>query len=132
MPLVSAKPVPANGTSKPLAAPVATEGARAAGGTVEVRFPIVRDINWSLPGQVLFVKDIRGYVFADAGFITDDHPNRVLRSWEHGDWRHSVGAGVRVDLYVMEIIPIPIGIEVAQPTDSRQPFTVRVTVGFSF
>ena len=35
MPLVSAKPVPANGTSKPRAAPVATEGARAAGTTFQ-------------------------------------------------------------------------------------------------
>jgi WD40 repeat protein len=107
-------------------------GDKAASGFFEIRFPIVRDINGSLPGQVLLLKDIRGYVFADAGFVTDDHPNRVLRRWYHPDWRHSVGGGVYAELWILENFPLPVGIEFAQPTDSRQPFTVRFTVGFSF
>ncbi|MEK7468201.1 MAG: DPP IV N-terminal domain-containing protein [Planctomycetota bacterium] len=107
-------------------------GEKVASGFLEVRFPIVRDINWSMPGQVFLLKDIRGYVFADAGFLTDDHPNRVLRRWYHPDWRHSVGGGVYAELWLLENFPIPIGLEFAQPTDSRQPFTVRLTVGFSF
>ncbi len=107
-------------------------GDKAASGFVEVRFPFARDINWSCPGQLFLLKDIRGYVFADAGFVTDDHPNRLLRSWNHPDWRHSVGGGVYAEIWVLESIPVPIGLEFAQPTDSRQPFSVRLTVGFSF
>ncbi|KAF0241090.1 MAG: WD40 domain-containing [Planctomycetota bacterium] len=107
-------------------------GDKAASGFLEVRFPIVRDINWSMPGQVFLLKDIRGYVFADAGFITDDHANRALRRWYHDDWRHSVGGGAYVELWLLETIPVPIGFEIAKPTDSHQPLTVRLTVGIAF
>src|SRR6185295_2819333 len=40
-------------------------GDKAAGGSVEVRFPIWRDINASAPGQLVLLKDVRAYVFAD-------------------------------------------------------------------
>ncbi len=107
-------------------------GDKAAGGFLEIRFPVVRDINWAFPGEIFLLKDIRAYVFGDAGFVTDDHPNRVLRSWNHADWRHSLGGGIYAEIWVLENIPVPIGLEFAQPTDSRQPFSVRLTVGFSF
>ncbi|MCC6739078.1 MAG: PD40 domain-containing protein [Planctomycetia bacterium] len=107
-------------------------GARAASGFLEVRFPIARGINWVFPGELFLLKDIRGYCFADVGFVTDDRPADLFRHANHPDWRHSVGGGFYAEFWILESLPVPIGLEFAQPTDSRQPFSVRLTVGFSF
>lgn len=108
------------------------EGRNAAGASAEIRFPLWRDINWSWPGQVLLVKDLRAYIFGDIGFASDDHAHEVIRTTGHPDWRHSVGAGLWTDIWVLEQFPVPLGLEFAQPTDSRQSLRVRLTLGFGF
>jgi hypothetical protein len=108
------------------------EGRNVAGASAEVRFPLWRDINWSTPGQFLLVKDLRGFVFADAGFATDHDAHQPMRRSGHPDWRHSVGGGIRVDLFALEKIPVPLTLQVAQPTDSHQRLRVSLLVGISF
>ncbi|MBI2921673.1 MAG: PD40 domain-containing protein [Planctomycetes bacterium] len=108
------------------------EGRNVCGASAEIRFPIWRDVNWSMPGQIFLLKDMRGYVFGDAGFATDDGAYLPMRHSGHPDWRHSVGGGLRVDLWLMEKLPVPITLEVAQPTDSHQRVKFTVGVGLSF
>jgi hemolysin activation/secretion protein len=112
--------------------PGRVEGRNAAGVSAEIRFPIWRDINWTFPGQLFLLKDVRAYVFGDLGFITDDHAHNTARTTGHPDWRHSVGGGVRTDIWLLEVLPVPVGIEVAQPTDSHQSLRVSLTIGISF
>ena len=107
-------------------------GRNALAASVEYRFPIWRDINWATPGQIFLIKDLRGYVFGDIGYVTDDNAHRPLRLAGHRDWRHSVGGGLRLDLWLFEKAPIPLAIGLAQPTDSRQPLRVTFEVGLSF
>ncbi len=70
--------------------------------TLELRFPISRDLRW-LPleflgvGEWFHLKDVRAFVFADAGFVGD----RLGDALERETGAASVGIGLRLDFFAM-------------------------------
>ena len=70
--------------------------------SVELRFPIVRDLNfmpfdWMSVGETFLLKDLRGFVFVQGGHAADH-----FSDFERGrNGAASVGAGIRVDTFFM-------------------------------
>lgn len=78
------------------------DGTDRGGWTVELRFPLVRDLYWTPLeliglGEFLVIKDVRGFLFADAGFVGVEIG--VDRLEDRG--AVSAGAGLRIDLFGM-------------------------------
>lgn len=102
--------------------------------SLEWRFPVWRDFYWVSPAEFLLLKDVRGYVFGDLGFATQRDlvdVFEVLNS-NNEDWRHSVGAGIRVDLYVLEKLRIGTGVQAARVTDHHEPVRFEFLFGRVF
>ena len=70
--------------------------------SVELRFPIVRDLHfmpfdWVSTGEAFLLKDLRGFVFVQGGHAADH-----FSDFQHGrNGAASVGAGVRMDTFFM-------------------------------
>lgn len=74
------------------------EGIESGSATLELRFPLWRDLLWKPLelaglGEWLVIKDLRGYVFVDAGFAGLDPGD----AFEEGFGAVSAGVGVRLD-----------------------------------
>ncbi|MFC1479721.1 hypothetical protein ACFL6F_03905, partial [Planctomycetota bacterium] len=86
------------------------EGYNQLGGTLEYRFPLHRDGNYSILGHYLLLKDIRGFAFADIGVVSaqnaDDFIDDALGF--DLDARKSIGAGIRMDFYGMQKAPFAL------------------------
>jgi Tol biopolymer transport system component len=77
------------------------KGLEELGEHVELRFPIYRDFLWK-PfeliglGEWLILKDLRGFGFADGGYLRSD-----VGSFHADYWAYSAGVGLRLDLSFM-------------------------------
>jgi len=95
------------------------EGYGRIGGTLEYRFPIYRDGNYSVLGHYLLLKDIRGFAFIDIGAVsvkdTDDFIADITAF--DIDTRKSAGAGVRIDFYGMQKAPFALRVGFAHILD---------------
>jgi hypothetical protein len=77
------------------------EALQGVGWTGEIRFPIYRDLLWKPLeviglGEWLIIKDFRGFVFGDYGWLTTN-----VGSFHDRTMAYSVGAGLRLDLSLM-------------------------------
>lgn len=77
-------------------------GTDRAGVTLELRFPIWRDLMWQPLefvgiGEWLILKDLRGFVFGDMGFVGES----IEDSGDPAHGAASVGAGLRLDFSFM-------------------------------
>jgi hypothetical protein len=68
----------------------------------ELRFPLYRDLLWKPLeliglGEWLFIKDLRGFVFADGAWLA----THVASIVHQEDWAWSAGVGLRLDLSFM-------------------------------
>jgi hypothetical protein len=117
----------------------ALEGLESVSGTIEVRFPIHRDLMWKPLeivglGEWLMLKDLRAFVFGDVGWLTRD----IVDPRHNDSWAYSAGVGLRLDLSAM-IWPVivnrtPIRLEgwcafVGQPFESNR---IALGVGLTF
>ncbi|HLF92613.1 MAG TPA: hypothetical protein VJB14_04075 [Planctomycetota bacterium] len=117
------------------------EGIELFGATLELRFPLWRDLMWK-PfeafglGEWLILKDLRGFVFGDLGRIATEVGGLVDQSW----WAWSTGAGLRLDFSFMlwplvnQRVPMRIefwGAWVGQPfEDNKGAVGFAYTIGF--
>jgi Tol biopolymer transport system component len=109
------------------------EGPGRLGLVTELRFPLARDLDVPALGEWLLLKDLRAYVFADAGFVTFIPLTDFLRERYLPDWIWSYGAGLRLDFWLLQKVPVSVYAEVARPSDgSGTWYAVRVAVPFSF
>src|SRR6185295_5896950 len=77
------------------------EALQAVAGTAEIRFPIYRDLLWKPLeliglGEWLFLKDLRGFLFGDFGWLATNTGSIHARTAAY-----SVGVGLRLDLSFM-------------------------------
>ncbi len=113
------------------------EGISSYSASLELRFPIWRDFLWKPLeviglGEWLMLKDLRGFVFGDLGYLATEVGSLVNQD----AWAYSAGAGLRLDFSIMLWplinVRVPARIEfwgafVGQPYESN-----RGAVGFSF
>jgi hypothetical protein len=107
------------------------EGQRRLGASVEYRFPLLRDINAPLLGEGLLLKDVRGFLFADVGFATLLSLDDVAGEFDHPDWKASVGAGIRLDMFVLQKLPLRLGLFVAK-VEGEHDLATRAAIGTRF
>ncbi len=106
------------------------EGLEAWSTSIEFRFPIYRDFLWKPLeliglGEWLILKDLRGFVFTDLGWIAENVGGLIHERY----WAYSAGVGIRLDLSFM-LWPVvngrvPIRLEgwwafVGQPEDANR------------
>ena len=89
--------------------------------SVELRFPVWRDIDWALPGQVLLVKDLRAFVFFDIAVLSAEENilNMVLYPVRE-EWHHSAGFGLRLDTYFLEQDFVPVILTISKATERTE------------
>ncbi|MBI2920930.1 MAG: PD40 domain-containing protein [Planctomycetes bacterium] len=89
--------------------------------TVELRFPLWRDIDWALPGQVLLVKDLRAFVFFDIAVLSsEENILNMLLYPVREEWHHSAGIGLRLDTFLLEQDFVPVILTVSKATDGTE------------
>jgi len=83
----------------------------------EFRFFIFPDIDyhvwWMWPD--FYFKSIRGVVFTDVGNVWDYPEDPIHNS----DWKNSVGLGVRIDTFLLEMFPFLMNFDYAWRTDKK-------------
>jgi outer membrane protein assembly factor BamA len=96
-------------------------GAKALSMTLEYRFPVYRDGNWAVAGHYLLLKDIRGFLFFDAGAVSNLPLSDFLSDFSSSglDFRHSAGAGIQLYLYGLQKGLFGIRAGIAAITDSE-------------
>ena len=97
--------------------------ARFAIANLEYRFPIVLNANahvWFIFPDFLF-KSVYGHIFTDTGLLWNSGSD--LSSRQMRDLKHSVGAGLRFQAFVLQTFPISIQLDFARRTlDGEQVF----------
>ncbi|MCR4316976.1 MAG: hypothetical protein NUW37_11585 [Planctomycetes bacterium] len=77
--------------------------------SVEYRFPIYRDAGWG--GNLLYLKDIRGYLFHDSGFTHSETTPYSYSYFRHARYARSYGVGLRLDVFAFQSFGIPFKFE---------------------
>lgn len=94
-------------------------GSRSAIATAELRFPLLRDIDyymwWFFPD--FYFKAVTAAVFTDAGYVWDRGGQLNRSRW--GDVRHSFGGGLRLHTFVLQLFPLFIHFDYARRTTSK-------------
>ncbi len=92
---------------------------------IEYRFPIVLNANahvWFFFPDFLF-KSVYGHIFMDSGLLWNTSGDFAGKQFR--DVKHSVGAGLRFQAFVLETFPISIQIDFARRTlDGEQVFYI--------
>ena len=85
---------------------------------LEYRFPLWRDLNWPLPGQIALVKDIRGVLFADIGVISgEENVMNMLAYPVRDEWHYSAGVTLQFDVYILENKYVPLLLTLSKVLD---------------
>jgi Tol biopolymer transport system component len=87
---------------------------------LEFRFPIFADINYHFLYLIpdLFFKYLGGVIFTDAGYLWKEKNELKNVGWK--DLKNSVGIGLRLNLFIIQIYPLTIGLDWAKRTDSKE------------
>lgn len=91
-------------------------GTRLGVGTAELRFPLVREINyymWYFFPDFYF-KSLFGTVFTDAGYAWNTEGQIKEAGWR--SVRHSVGAGVKLYTFILQEFPLILAFDYAHRT----------------
>jgi Tol biopolymer transport system component len=85
---------------------------------VELRFPLYRDLEWVLPGQIALLKDVRASVFGDVGVISnEENALNMLVYPVRDEWHYSAGAALQLDFYILERQYLPVIFTVSKALD---------------
>jgi outer membrane protein assembly factor BamA len=87
-------------------------GRNAALASLEYRFPI-KNIERGISNTPVFLRRFHGALFAEAGNAWDD-------SFHIREFKSSVGAEARLDMYLAYYLPITLRIGVAQGLDEKR------------
>jgi outer membrane protein assembly factor BamA len=89
-------------------------GRRMVLGTLELRTPMIKEINYSFPFfDALLFRDLYFSVFTDNGYVWND--TEMVTS---GKVRNSVGTGLRLAAFVLQYYPLLLRFDVAKRTDT--------------
>jgi hemolysin activation/secretion protein len=72
-------------------------GAQAVLGSVEYRFPIIRDRQWDFVDNTFTITGISGVIFLDAGHSWYD-------DYSDGDWKTDAGVGLRAPVAIASFL----------------------------
>lgn len=94
----------------------------------ELRFPLARNINYSLwPLDFLLLKNLQMVLFDDVGVVTDDATRATLE-----DLRNSMGVGLRLHTFLLGKQLLTIRFDYAQRTDKPAESVYVWGIGQSF
>jgi hypothetical protein len=83
--------------------------------SAELRYTLARNINFSLwPFDFLLVKNIKVLFFNDMGIVRDDY----ISSFTNEELKNGMGAGVVIDMFILQRQYAPLKLEAAKRTDT--------------
>jgi Tol biopolymer transport system component len=101
------------------------------GATMEYRFPVARDVKAHVLGSYLMLKDVRGYAFADVGYVTDRGWGQPFDDIPGAQWHHGFGLGLRLDCFLFQKAPFKLITEMAR-VDNEWRTIAGLVIDFQF
>lgn len=93
-------------------------GSKVAVANTEYRFPIARDLNYYMWYMFpdFFFKSVYGALFTDVGYAWDRERELDRAGW--GDLENSVGLGIRIHVFILQLVPLELSFDWAKRTTS--------------
>ncbi len=104
-------------------------GNRALLTTAEWRFPVWKNMDyymWYFFPDFYF-KAVTGAVFTDAGYVWNSRRQLATARW--GDINQSIGAGLRLHAFILQLFPLVLAFDYARPTTANTPGVFYVYLG---